>query len=117
MTSEDAAPTTADAVDRQLAAYNVRDAEAFAGCYSHGVVVEGADGTVTMRGRDELRDAYRSFFGANPDLHAEVTTRIRIGRHVIEEELLTGRLSGDLRAVAIYRLDEDGLIDHVRFLV
>jgi hypothetical protein len=106
-----------DAVERQLPAYNARDAEAFAACYSHGVVVEGADGTVTMRGRDELRDAYRSFFAANPDLHAEVATRIRIGRHAILEEVLTGRLAGDLRAVAIYRLDDEGLIDHVRFLV
>ena len=105
------------AVDRQLEAYNARDAEAFAACYALGVVVEGADGTVTMRGRDELRDAYHSFFAANPDLHAEVVTQIRIGRHVIDEELLTGRPAGDLRAVAIYRLDDEGLIDHVRFLV
>ena len=109
--------TSEDAVDRQLEAYNARDAEAFAACYSHDVIVEGADATVKMRGRDELRDAYRSFFGANPDLHAEVATRIRIGRHVIDEEVLTGRLAGDLRAVAIYRLDDEGRIDQVRFLV
>jgi hypothetical protein len=114
---ESAGAASAAAVDRQLAAYNARDAEAFAACYSNGAIVEGADGTITMRGRDELRDAYRSFFAANPDLHAEVATRIRIGRYVIDEELLTGRLAGDLRAVAIYQLDDEGLIDRVRFLV
>jgi uncharacterized protein (TIGR02246 family) len=106
-----------DAVERQLAAYNARDPEAFAACYSRDVVVEGADGTVTMRGRDELQDAYRSFFAANPELHAEVATRIRIGRHVIDDELLTGRPAGDMRAVAIYHLDDEGRIDRVRFLV
>jgi hypothetical protein len=107
----------ADAVERQLDAYNARDAEAFAACFSQDVVVEGADGTVTMHGRDELHDAYASFFGANPELHAEVLTRIRIGRFVVDEESLTGRRSGDLRAVAIYHLDDGGLIDQVRFLV
>lgn len=118
MTNEGAAAGSAgDAVERQLEAYNRRDAGAFAECFSLGVVVEGADGTVTMRGRDELHDAYGSFFAANPDLHADVLTRIRIGRFVVDEELLTGRPSGDLRAVAIYHLDDIGLIDQVRFLV
>jgi hypothetical protein len=43
-------------------------------------------------------------------------SRIRVGSYVVDEEHITGRLNEDLHAVAIYHLDEDGLIDHVRFM-
>lgn len=105
-----------DAVERQVEAYNARDAEAFAACYAEHVEVLNAEGAALLLGRDALRDEYAPFFAASPDLHVEVTNRIRLGRFVIDQEFVTGRPGPDLRAVAIYRLDDDGLIDRVQFL-
>jgi hypothetical protein len=110
-------PSTADAVERQVAAYNARDIEAFVTCHADDVVIEGPDGVISMRGRDEVRTAYGSLFGRSPGLHAEIASRIRVGRWVIDEEIVTGHPAGDLHAVAIYHLDDTGLIDHVRLLV
>ena len=108
-----------DPVEGQLAAYNARDLDAFMRCYSTDCLVEDADGKVLMRGHAEIRARYAALFAASPLLHADITSRVRIGHHVIDEERITGRVSPEgsppmRRAVAVYRL-RDGLIDHVRF--
>jgi hypothetical protein len=105
-----------DAVDRQVLAYNAGDVDAFIACYAEGVVVEAGDGAVVMSGREEMRDRYSGLFAGSPNLRAEIVTRIRVGPYVVDEERITGRRDGDAHAVAIYRLDADGLIDRVRFL-
>lgn len=105
-----------DAVEQQVEAYNARDLDGFLACYSPKVVIEDAEGLTLMRGHDEMRTGYEQLFADSPELHAEILTRLRIGSYVIDEERVTGRAGGDLHAVAIYRLDGDGLIDRVRFL-
>lgn len=105
-----------DAVERQLQAYNGRDADAFAACYANDVVVENLGGEVVMRGRDELRRLYGELFATRPDLHVEITSRIRVGSWVVDEERVEGLEEDEVHAVAIYRLGKDGLIAHVRFL-
>lgn len=105
-----------DAVERQLRAYNARNANAFAECYAKDVVVEDLDGGVVMRGRDELWRLYRELFATHPNLSAEIASRIRVGSWVVDEERVEGLEAGVVHSVAIYRLDSDGLIAHVRFL-
>jgi hypothetical protein len=105
-----------DAVDRQVRAYNTGDVDAFIACYAEAVVVETGDGAVVMSGREEMRERYTGLFARSPNLHAEIVTRIRVGSYVVDEEQITGRPDGAAHAVAIYRLDGDGLIDRVRFL-
>jgi hypothetical protein len=79
-------------------------------------VIENADGAPVMRGHAAMREQYGRLFATCPDVHAEVLTRIRVGSYVIDEERVTGRPEGDIHAVAIYRLADDGLIDRVRLL-
>ena len=105
-----------DAVERQVQAYNARDADAFAACYARDVVVEELDGEVMMRGRDELRRLYGELFETRPGLHAEITSRIRVGSWVVDEERVEGLEKEDVHVAAVYRLGKDGLIAHVRFL-
>jgi hypothetical protein len=105
-----------DAVERQVRAYNERNLDQFLGCYAEDVVFEDGDGAVLMRGREEVRERYGRLFASSPNLHGEIVTRIRIGSYVVDEERITGRPDGDAHAVAIYRLDGDGLIDRVRLL-
>lgn len=105
-----------DAVERQLQAYNGRDADAFAACYAKDVVIENLGGDVVMRGREEVRRLYGQLFEAHPELHAEISSRIRVGDWVVDEERVEGLEEGGVHAVAIYRLGKDGLIGHVRFV-
>jgi hypothetical protein len=69
-----------------------------------------------MSGRADLREEYGRSFERLPDLHVDVVSRIRVGRYVVDEERVSGRPDGELHAVAVYRLDDDGLIDRVRIL-
>ena len=105
-----------DAVERQVEAYNAHDLDAFVACYAESVVIEDAEGRVLMSGRDAMRDRYGRLFENLPNLHVEIPTRIRVGSYVVDEERVSGRPDGDIHAVAIYRLDDKGLIDRVRFL-
>ena len=105
-----------DAVERQVRAYNAHDLDGFIACYARTVVVEDADGRVVMNGREEMRERYGRLFAAAPGLRADIVSRLRVGSYVVDDEHVTGRPGGDLHAIAIYRLDEDGLIDRVRLL-
>jgi hypothetical protein len=105
-----------DAVERQLSAYNAHDVDEFTECYATDVVLEDADGDQLLRGRDQLRTRYAQLFAESPDLHAEVLTRIQVGSFVVDEERVTGGPRGDVHAIAVYRLNADGLIDRVQFL-
>ena len=105
-----------DAVERQVLACNAHDIEEFVACYAEDAAIEDGDGNVVMRGRDEMRAKYGRRFAEFPDLHADVVTRIRVGPYVVDEERVTGGPGGDVHAVAVYRLNADGLIEHVRLL-
>ena len=110
-----------DPVEAQLAAYNVRDVDAFLDGYTTGCVIEDGAGARLMQGHNEMRSRYRALFDGSPNLHCTVVHRTRIGKYVIDEESIIGRLPDvqpELRrAVVIYHIDQaSGLIDHVRFL-
>jgi len=106
-----------DAVERQVSAYNAGDLEGFLLCFAEGVVVEDADGNVRSTGRDALRESYGRLLAEHPDQEYEIVTRIRVDSWVVDEEHITGGPRGEVRAIAIYHLDGDGLIDRARFLV
>src|SRR4051812_39050862 len=101
----------AGTIDRQVAAYNAHDIGTFAACYAEDVVIVDAAGTELTRGRAQLVEQYRRWFARTPELHADVLSRIEVDAYVIDEELVTGTADGDLRAVAIYHVTADRLID------
>lgn len=104
------------AVERQVRAYNAHDLDEFVACYAETVVVEDPDGNVLMNGREEMREQYGRLFSACPNVQAESLSRMRVGSFIVDEEHVKWRPDGDLHAIAIYRLDEGGLIGRVRFL-
>ena len=79
-------------------------------------MVEDEDGNVMSTGRDALRETYGRLLAQQPDREYEIGTRIRVGSWVVDEEHVTGGPRGKVRAIAIYHLDSDGLIDRARFL-
>lgn len=111
------AAATFDPVETQLAAYNARDIETFLSCYTDACVVEDGEGKRLLAGHEQMRERYETLFADSPKLHADVVHRTRIGRYVIDEEVISGRVPDLRRAIAIYRIDSaTGLIEHVRFL-
>jgi len=106
----------AEAVDRQVDAYNARDVEAFAACYAEDLVIVDASGEELTRGRSQLREQYGRWFSRNPELHVEIVSRIEIGAFVVDAERVSGTPDDDIQAVAIYHVDDAGLIDRVQFL-
>ena len=70
-----------------------------------------------MRGHRAMRVAYGELFHTSPELRAEITTRIRVGDYVIDEERVTGRRGStqETRVVVIYHV-ANNLIDHVRLI-
>ena len=113
----DPVPAQIAVVDRQLAAYNAHDVEAFMICYTPDCVIEDGAGARLLTGHGEMRPRYQTLFANSPKLHCKIASRICIGDYVIDEECITGR-EPDLRhAVVIYCIDKaSGQISHVRFL-
>lgn len=103
-------------IDRQLDAYNARDAAAFCACYADDVVVTDLDtGVVRMQGIEAFREAYSAQFARWPDQRAKVVQRQVAGAYVFDTEFVTGvpgREPGHV--VAIYRVMA-GKIDRVWF--
>ena len=104
-------------VDRQVAAYNARDLEAFVSSFSpDAVVARHPSGEIVAKGRDGLRKVYGELFAKSPSLRARVINRVEAGGFVVDHELVTG--IGDrpyLHGVAIYEIDGE-LIQRVWFL-
>ncbi|MCH2162334.1 MAG: nuclear transport factor 2 family protein, partial [Phycisphaerales bacterium] len=103
---------------RQLDAYNQADLMAFADCY-HSEVVVCNNQEESYRGRDELRERYRSMF-EGWKFGAMVSKRIALGGHCIDLEHwwrvdpeTSERNEGEL--LVRYSIRE-GLIGWVQFL-
>jgi hypothetical protein len=98
---------TLDPVQAQLDAYNTHDVDAFLDCYAPEAVIRHADGRVLMRGHEEIRARYERLFADNPDVTAEVPTRIQAGDWVVDEEKAVGyEVRGDLiQSVVMMRSD------------
>ena len=103
-----AVQASADPVQAQLEAYNAHDIDAFMACYAEDAVVRHADGRVLMNGHAELRARYERLFAANPEVTAEVPTRIRAGDWTVDEERV--RLADRELHLAVGYKVEGGLI-------
>ncbi|MFD4942625.1 nuclear transport factor 2 family protein [Streptomyces sp. NPDC058239] len=100
-------------VERQLAAYNSHDLEAFAATYAPDVCINRRGGD-RLLGRDAVREAYADMF-AKGRCRAEIVGRLTEGDWVVDHEIAHGITDDPLRVLVAYRV-RDGLIDHVDFL-
>ncbi|KLN60126.1 hypothetical protein WH96_13115 [Kiloniella spongiae] len=107
--------TAVELAEKQLAAYNNHDLDAFCDCFSEDVEVQFLiDDEVLFRGKSALKVTYAERF-SHPGLHAKLLNRIAVGRAVVDEEEVTGLVNGlSLHVLAIYEI-EHGLICKVRF--
>jgi len=108
------AETAEDVVNRQLDAYNSRDIDLFVATYSEDIEIYNWKGEMTMKGHDQLREGYESFFANTPNLHCRIVNRILINNKVIDKENVTAN-DRIIKAVAIYEVT-DGKISKVTFV-
>ncbi|MEO1054809.1 MAG: amidohydrolase family protein [Bacteroidota bacterium] len=109
-------PTPQEVVQRQVNAYNARNLDAFLATYTDDVMIYEHPNTLLVNGRDEMIARYTERFKSKK-LHAEILDRIVSARRVIDKERVTGRDDGQIvNAVAIYEVNEEGLIYKVWFI-
>ncbi|GAA4373981.1 nuclear transport factor 2 family protein [Hymenobacter koreensis] len=110
------AETPVQVVERQLKAYNARDAAAFAATYADNVELLDFPAQLQLTGRAKLQAAYTQFFASAPKLRCEILHRSVFGNRVIDHERVTGMPDGKpLEAMAVYEV-ENGLIRRVTFI-
>lgn len=101
-------------VQRQVSAFNKRDLNAFAACYSNDVVVRNFPNDILYTGNAALKNNYKNFYDRTPEVTVEVLKRISIGNKVIDEEKAT--IAGkEHRQVAIYEV-KNSLITSMTFI-
>ncbi len=111
------ATSPAIAAERQLAAYNARDLEAFVECFAEDVEVYDFPGTLSLKGREVFAARYVERFKSE-GLHAIAVHRAVVGARVIDHERvwLNGPEQSDpIDLVVIYTV-RDGLIARVDFI-
>jgi hypothetical protein len=100
-----------DPVVAQLAAYNAHDVDGFVASYAVDAAITNGDGRTLMTGHAQMREAYGGLFERHPDVHADVSERLREGAWVVDHELVrTGAATTGY--VVAYRV-RDGVIDRV----
>jgi hypothetical protein len=109
-----------DLVDRQLAAAQARDLEAFLTCYAKNVRIRQFDGSVAAEGTEGLRAFYGPGLRDSPQLNLRILNRIAIGDYVIDEEDVTGLNAAGwppaVHSAVVYQV-RDGLIQDVIMLM
>ena len=96
-------------IDRQLAAYNAHDLEAFVATYSPDIELFEFPDKSHAKGMAALRERYKQRF-ADPILHATIADRMVLGNKVIDHELIRRTWPegpGSWEAVVIYEMDKD----------
>ncbi len=109
-----AEPSPENIVQKQVEAFNARNLNDFAACYSEDVVVGNFPNDIQYEGNETLKSNYERFYSKTPQVHVKIVKRFSIGTMVIDEELVT---IGDKthQQVALYKV-KNGLISSMTFI-
>lgn len=104
------------AAQGQLDAYNNRDIESFLKWYTEDVTIMDMDTDVVLyNSKEAMRPRYSQLF-KNEYLHCVLTNRMVLNKTVIDYEHVTVDDSDKLlKVIAIYDVNDAGLISTVRF--
>ena len=103
-----------DIVQKQVDAFNARNLDDFAACYTEDVVVSNFPNELLYEGNETLKSNYERFYAKTPKVSVKVVKRIRVGNTVMDEELVT---VGDNthQQIAIYKV-KNGRISSMTFI-
>jgi len=91
-------------VDRQIAAYNAGDVDAFVAEFAEDAVVTGFEAEEPMAvGEAEIRELYGEQFDAvSPEV--EILSRISLGEYVVDHERVEQEGGEAMEAIGVYRV-------------
>jgi len=98
----------ADVVRQQLDAYNARDIDSFMSCWADDAEVFSWPSEIVATGAADIRARHIERF-KEPDLHAQLVSRVAVGGLVVDREIVTRNFPagrGTLDVIGIYELDE-----------
>ncbi len=96
--------SAAEVVERQVAAFNARDLDAFIATYAPDATVIGVEGTAeALRGHEAMRRHYAARL-SQPGLRATIEERVVIGRWIVDRETVVND-SGSVEALAVYEVE------------
>ena len=102
-------------VKAQFEAYNAHDIEAFMSCFSNEFKgYRMPTESPTTIGKESLRDFYVNNRFNNPELKAELISRLVLGNKVFDHEWIYGLSTEPLETVAVFEV-KDGLISTAWF--
>lgn len=110
-------PAAPPVIERQLAAYQAKNLDAFVACYAPDVELYEFPDKLLAKGAAALRERYQARF-ADPILRAEIIGRVTIGDKVIDREQIVRTFPegpGTWEVVVIYEL-RGALIAKVWFI-
>ncbi|EZH74056.1 hypothetical protein ATO12_14365 [Aquimarina atlantica] len=106
--------TPEQVVQRQVNAYNARDIDVFMDTYSEDIKIYNFPEKISMNGKDQMRERFKSMFQRVPNLYCEIKNRIVLGNKVVDHEYVKfGEKYSSV--IAIYEVI-DGKISKVTFL-
>jgi len=115
MNQDKSSMSPAEVVDKQLSAYNARDAARFASTYADDVhVFLMPNLKLAVRGRSALQLHYSNNFFSKEGLRAEVVSRVAVGNKVVDHEVTHGLAPNQVESVVVYEV-ADELIQAVWF--
>ncbi|MBE7368014.1 nuclear transport factor 2 family protein [Ramlibacter pallidus] len=103
-------------VQRQLEAYNARDLSAWLATYASDAQQFELHGSCLAAGHAQIRERMVSRF-AEPDLHAELLSRVVLGSVVVDHERITRNFpegKGTIEMLCVYEV-VNGLIAKASF--
>jgi putative hydrolase of HD superfamily len=99
-----------------MSAYNAQDLERFLATYAESVAVQNLGDTVTVEGKDALRQSTKEWFARAPQARSESISRMVMGPFVVDHERLTGVPDGSpVEVIGIFEV-RDSLIRRVWFV-
>ena len=104
-------PTPETIVQQQVDAYNARDLDAWLATYAPDAMQFELHGGLLASGHAEMRARMAVRF-AEPDLHAQLLSRIVMGQIVTDYELITRNFpegKGTLEMLCIYEIAGDAI--------
>ena len=101
-------------VQRQVNAYNARNIDAFTDTYADDVRIYNFPETLSIEGKDQLKERFESIFKNVPNLYCEIKNRIVLGNKIVDREHV--RFNNKYSdVIAIYEVT-NGKISKVTFI-
>jgi hypothetical protein len=100
--------TPAEVIDRQIAAYNAKNANDFAATYAEDAhVFLMPNLKLAVRGRTALHAHYAANVFTKDGLRAEVASRVVLGNKVVDHEVTHGLTPQPLESLVVYEVADD----------